>query len=282
MKTSVTFSAELMSALLDKIVGFMLRSGVSGVDVRRMLADAAAVTCAMRKTQVALPTGFDFSTAAAIKLWHSDPRYLTAEAKPRSLALRGKAPSVESLIRKACAGDHQQVLSALLSSRMLRRTRGGKYLPAEECAIVQGLHPIAIEHVTKTVIRLVETAMRNTAAQPRDVALIERFALVPDLDVREARAFAEFTQRQGVAYLQAVDDWLEGRRKARRPDNPRLHRSTTGAGVHLFAYIGDDMSDRLIPAAAALDAESFRHLSWEAVPGNKRVAAPYMLSGAVA
>jgi hypothetical protein len=71
--------------------------------------------------------------------------------------------------------------------------------------------------------------------------LIERYAYVPDLSASEAVAFANFSRRQGMAYLEAVDDWLEQRRAKRLLKRKNVRTSKgVAAGVHLFAYLGDD------------------------------------------
>jgi hypothetical protein len=123
---------------------------------------------------------------------------------------------------------------------LIRRLPGGKYLPTAESVTIDHLHPLAIEHVAKSVVRLVSTVCRNTDCNRRAMPLIERYAYVPDLSSTEAEAFAEFTRSQGMAYLEAVDDWLE-RRRARRLPKARQRQEGDGiaAGVHLFAYLGD-------------------------------------------
>jgi hypothetical protein len=66
--------------------------------------------------------------------------------------------------------------------------------------------------------------------------LVERYAHIPDLDAREARAFSEFSRQQGAACLEAIEDWLEARRKA-RPKRAKETRESLNAGMHVFAYI---------------------------------------------
>ncbi len=69
--------------------------------------------------------------------------------------------------------------------------------------------------------------------------LIERYAHVPDLDSADAKDFAAFAQRQGAAYLEAIDDWLETRRIHSKGGKKRRPTSKVAAGVHLVAYLGD-------------------------------------------
>lgn len=61
---------------------------------------------------------------------------------------------------------------------------------------------------------------------------------MPDLDLAERTAFAEFTRIQGMAYLQSVDDWLQQRRVRRKVKLQR--KRGVAASVHLVAYLGDE------------------------------------------
>lgn len=274
MKNSRTLSPELMSGLFNSILEFMIRSGVALPQIELLFVSSMLKQQRRSRKRTPLPAGSDFSAAAAIKIWHNDPKYLNSSARPKALRLRGKAPSVESLARKACRdGNHASLMGALRSSGMLKRSAGGRFIPAEEYATPQGLHPIAIQHVAKSVVRLVETALRNTHSTGKGISLIERFARVPDLDAREAKAFADFTRRQGLAYLQSVDDWLETRRLSGKATTRTQRSAATGAGVHLFAYIGDEVDDDLSPRLEGSDEESFQRLTWAVPSGNRRAAA---------
>lgn len=123
---------------------------------------------------------------------------------------------------------------------LLKRLANGKYLPTAESVTIDRLHPLAVEHVAKSLIRLVATVCRNTDPKKQAIPLIERYAYVPDLSEAETKAFAEFTRAQGMAYLESVDDWLEQRR-VRRHSAQKKNSNSTGvtAGVHLVAYLGD-------------------------------------------
>jgi hypothetical protein len=86
-------------------------------------------------------------------------------------------------------------------------------------------------------MRLVETVNRNMRLTAYKQPLVERYAHIPDLDAREAKAFAEFSRQQGAACLEAIEDWLEARRKSGGSKRLAPHDSLS-AGMHVFAYIG--------------------------------------------
>jgi hypothetical protein len=143
------------------------------------------------------------------------------------------------------SADAQSVVDSMQTAGLIRRTTKGTYLPNAESAIVDHLHPLLVEHVTKLISRLVSTVSRNIDPTGRSLTLIDRHAYTADLSRSEREAFADFTRSHGMAYLQSIDDWLE-RKKASRLQRGRV-RSTVksapdgvDAGVYLFAYIGDE------------------------------------------
>lgn len=274
--------------LLSAVVSFMLRSGVSRSELSELFCECLDACLAEGElpppASSRVSPGDDFVAAAAIKIWHRDARFLTSDARPKPLRLRGPTESIEALVRtQYSAAVARTAVSNLMSAGLIRPTGRSRYLPSREVATISQLHPLMIEHVSKSILRLVETVGRNTSANRRDFKLIERFARVPDLDVSEARAFADFTHRQGLAYLRAVDDWLEARRTGVPAEKKgRRRRASIGAGVHLYAYMGNDSDDLASLDLVERAAGSFRRSSSGARSGSKRAAAPCKTSGVAA
>lgn len=278
-------NAGSMKNLLFAVIGFILRSGMSRSDLSAVFQQCMDAYLAIddvaelgaRKSRPA----DDFAAAAVIKVWHRDPRYLTKNACPKPLALHGRAPSVESLVRGMRSGiSARECIRNLKSAKLIRLSSRGKYVPTREFATLNQLHPLMVEHVSKSILRLVETVDRNTNPRGSKLRLIERFARIPDLDPEQARAFANFTHRQGLAYLQAVDDWLETRRV--RPSPRSSANESIGAGVHLYAYMGNDSDDIASLDLAERAAESSRRSSSAARSGSKRAVALCRTSGIAA
>jgi hypothetical protein len=281
MKTTKKIDEALIRGLFSTILEFTFKSGMSLTEIERLFLQCLRAQRSRRKRGASLPVGLDFSTAEAIKIWHNDPCYLGIDTKPKAIRFRGRGPSVEALAKRVSSkGCHEQLLSSIRSAHVLKRVAIDRFVPTDEYANLSGLHPMGVQHVAKSVIRLVETAMRNSRDGDRSSPLIERFARVPDLDAREAKAFVDFTRRQGLAYLQSVDDWLETRRIAAKAKKRGSRRSITGAGVHLFAYIGDEVDEELSPGFGVPVAGSSPRLSWAGPSGSRRAAAPCTTSGA--
>ena len=152
-------------------------------------------------------------SAEVMRIWHRDSRFLDRDANPRPLQLNRGANSLTALVRRLDpSGDALKSIGVMRAVGVIRRTSDGRYIPTAESVKIDHLHPLAIEHIAKSVVRLVSTVCRNTDPHRKAIPLIERYAYAPDMSREEAKAFAEFTRNQGMAYLEAVDDWLEQRR----------------------------------------------------------------------
>jgi hypothetical protein len=247
MRRQALSDAPLMNKLMQSILEFLTRSGMRGEDVEQMFTE-----CLQRLNRRTEPrhkivrdahyVGNGNVSAEVIRIWHRDGRFLDREARPRPLQLNRGAKSLGALVKRLDPeSDHMQSIRAMRAVGLIRRLADGRYVPTAESVKIDHLHPLAIEHIAKSVVRLVTTVCRNTDPSRQAMSLIERYAYVPDLSKAEASAFAEFTRSQGMAYLEAVDDWLEQRRIGRVSHDHRTGRTKgIAAGVHLFAYLGDN------------------------------------------
>jgi hypothetical protein len=236
----------LMGKLVKSIVEFLIRSGMKGDDLERVFLECLSeVTTSSASDKDSVHdsrfVGNGNVSAEVIRIWHRDGRFLDREARPRPLRLTHGPRSLGALVRKLDpTADHKKSIRAMRAVGLIRRLPDGRYIPTAESVTIDHLHPLAIEHVAKSVVRLVSTVSRNTDPARKAMSLIERYAYVPDLSKAEAVAFADFTRSQGMAYLEAVDDWLERRRSRRLPKSQRqADGNGVAAGVHIFAYLGD-------------------------------------------
>jgi|SRR6478609_3415313 len=235
----------LMRKLVKSIVEFLIRSGMKNDAVQQVffecLSEVTSSDSEPHSAQDRRFVGNGNVSAEVIRIWHRDGRFLDREARPKPLRLTRGPRSLGALVRKLDPNaDHKQSIRTMRAVGLIRRLPDGRYVPTAESVTIDHLHPLAIEHVAKSVVRLVSTVCRNTDPARQSIPLIERYAYVPDLSKSEAIAFAEFTRNQGMAYLEAVDDWLERRRTRRLPKHRRESEGDgIAAGVHTFAYLGD-------------------------------------------
>jgi hypothetical protein len=288
MSNVIEMHSLLLQNLLSSVMHFISRSGMEKSQIEFVIG-----SCLKGLSSDGSPGAWLADSAprfgdgtvesAVLRLWHRLPQYIDASATPLPLRLYGRAPSVESLVRRQGAtAKVKTVIRGLRAVGLIRRTTAGKYLPSEDTATIGQLHPLSIEHVAKSVMRLLGTVLRNTDPATASSPLIERSARVPDLSRSEAKAFAEFTHRQGLAYLQAVDDWLETRRVSSGTKKSRGKSKHVGAGVHLYAYMGNDSEEIASFALAGLAEGSSRHSISAARSGNRRGGAACTTSGALA
>jgi hypothetical protein len=239
MRKKTGVPLELMDNLLLSIVAFMAKTGMSASEIERSFQ--SCLTRLGREVQkgssskaISSPIGCDTVAGAVLRAWHRESKYLDDSANPLSLHFRRGKINLASLVQAQDEKvDAEHLVREMRRTGLVKKSRNGKYLPTTNAATIRQLHPLAIDHVAKTVMRLVETVNRNTHTTARKTSLIERYAHIPDLDSRQARAFAEFARQQGAACLEAIEDWLESRRGTVLRDS-----STVSAGMHVFAYVG--------------------------------------------
>jgi hypothetical protein len=246
MTGSSSLQMHLRVKMLDSVVEFLRRTGMDDFSIRESFEKCMASrdgSSAQRKAfhHARLRSGAENIAAELLRVWHRDGRYIDNEARPKPLSLTKGRKNLSSILKRLdSTTDPRVVLMEMKRVRLIRRTATGKYLPTSESAIVGMLHPLAIDHTAKLVIRLVSTVARNVDPARSRFPLIERHAYAPDLNRAESAAFATFTRDQGMAYLESVDNWLEQRRVGRLQSEADLRETGIAASVHLFAYLDDE------------------------------------------
>jgi len=136
--------------------------------------------------------------------------------------------------------------------RLVRRCADGRYLPAGPVATFRDYGPELGGYVGEAILNLMNTIQANLESGRRTAPLIERAALVRDLSPRQAAQYRSFVQEQGTAFLANVDDWLESRRVASASARSGRARRGAGltAGVHVFAFLGEQRRARRLRATA--------------------------------
>jgi hypothetical protein len=240
--STVTESTQYLKRVVFSVLDFVSSSGmgISEVDdIYREWAEAKSVTARHKKRFDKDGLGADVDSVYALVLhrWHREPSLLDSSAKPRGIKLFGNYPSVEALVRsERSEAPARRLAQSLVGIGLIRKRRDGLYYPVSRVATVSRMHPMLVEHVSKSVARLLSTVHQNTSAKKGAPTLIERYTHVPDLSRAELERFREFSQQHGTAFLAGVDDWLEPRRTKRRPG---ARRPGCAAGIHVFAYLDE-------------------------------------------
>jgi hypothetical protein len=232
------------SILFGAVLEFMSRCGAAEGAIRESFEKAVAElrdhkSGGQFKSRARLGVQTQNLPALLLRAWHRDARYIDDEARPLPLPLTRGRNNLRALARRIDpSADSAEILRSMKAVGLIRRTSRGRYIPTSEAAIVDQLHPLLIEHVTKLVSRLISTISRNTSKRD-SLSLIDRHAYTANLDPTDQAAFAEFTRSQGISYLESIDDWLAQRQIHQRGTTRRAKTRGVAAGVYLFAYLGD-------------------------------------------
>jgi hypothetical protein len=223
------------SAYRDRILavtfGFLVSSGVGISELRESIERALGSLKPKERLQ-RKPVVQITSVGAILYRWHNERRYLGDDAKPVPIRIRGRAPSLEALHRsEQIEAPLYELMRAMLDARLIRKKKS-RYLPTRRSALVFHLGPFAIQHACDVIEGVLSTIANNTDPERR-FTLVERAAIVRNLDAREFRSFCEFSHAQGSALADAVNDWLERRRTSSRQS---ARRGTIPVGVHIFAF----------------------------------------------
>jgi hypothetical protein len=173
-----------------------------------------------------------------VYIWQRTPSYLDNEGQPQPIPARGPAPSIQALFRDVKRSDYfEQGLRHLIRVKRIQRLPNKRYIPCSEVTIVDGMTPELGQLLSQTMNRLVSTVVYNTSQRDqKTLRLIERVTTVPDLPIKQVRAFKIFAREQGGALINTMNEWLESRRGNRKA---RLVRSSQNlaAGLHVFAFV---------------------------------------------
>jgi hypothetical protein len=232
-KRTMDYYQKLLTAVFEfMIIGGMRSPAILQVAVRA-LRNAEAENSLLSPSK-----NVDLAFAGMIlDAWHRNRRYVDSSAQPRAIPLRGKTPSVEALIRaERVAGDPVALVRRLKSLKLIVRCGRSRYKPANRFAVVAEPNSLVQQHAVRSLSTLLKTIKENLAAAQTSRGLIERTAEVPDLPVEHVEEFRDFVRSQGWALLSTLNDWLESRRARRKGSHTG---KTVGAGVHVFAYLGN-------------------------------------------
>lgn len=255
MKTDKEMSTELQFKMLSAALEIMASAGVSEPAMRSAFERALLRSRSFRATGAGhwqdgsyLSNG-DIS-ADLLRLWHRDGRCISDDdALPLALHVSRGRTSLRALVKGLDPkANVSTILAFLKSNGLVRRLSDGRYKPTADAATITQADPVIGEHLARSVVRLLSTVRRNTAVSRESPALIERYAYVSNLRPDAIEGFADFTKSQGLAYLKAVDDWMEQRRIQKSTKTRKSKRGVV-AGVQVIAYLGDRVDGRETPVS---------------------------------
>ncbi len=169
---------------------------------------------------------------SVLRAWHTQTEYLAEDGSPVALPITGRS-SVTSLIRKYYpANKANSVIEMFRSSGLIRKKGRRGWIPTSRHARIPQLSHETLEHLAQGVAKYVQTVTSNVTAKSDAAVLFERSCKVSKLPTGEFQAFRSFVGEQAIAFITAIDDWLE----ARAASHLKGTRKLTTAGVYTFAY----------------------------------------------
>jgi hypothetical protein len=172
--------------------------------------------------------------ADVCRRWYFEKAYVDKEGKPRPLTWDGNKGSLLKLAQRVNGRkDAKTVIAELVSRKLVRRTREGKWIPRAQVVAPAGLDAAQVLRTATMVERLLRTIAYNSERNYRGDVLLEVLAQVPRLPARDIAEFKKFAKAQGLIFAMSVDDWLESRNL---PRSQRNRKPTREAGVIAFAF----------------------------------------------
>lgn len=231
-----SYQAKAIFSLLE----FLQRSGLTRQDILQLveggLRRLPRRTADPENLVTRKGSRVTYVVGLALYRWHRDPDFIDVRGNPIPLALSGRAPSVESLIRhEKPEVSVKDLVAEFRSLKLIRPAGNGLYLPTNIAGRIRTDHPILLEHLANSVVRLLSTARENTKSKS-DKTFIERFVNVPDLKLSKVSEFRDFSNQQAAAFLATIDDWLESNRATKVSVSTE---KSVPAGVHAFAFLGN-------------------------------------------
>lgn len=177
---------------------------------------------------------------SVLRTWHKDSEYLTFDGLPRPLKIEGNS-GLKDLVRKFySASKFDEVFKRLIETKLIQNYGDDAWIPSGRTARIPQLSHETLEHLSEGVARYVETVTRNVTAKREEDVLFERSCKVTRLPAKEFDAFREYVAQQALAFLTAVDDWLESRSAASKG----VGSTHCTAGVYTFAYMAANSKAR--------------------------------------
>ena len=213
---------------------FMLKDKERHCDVKKLVAQQLVEAQLIATQDRAREEANSGVISGALHDWYRNAAYLDSTYQPKAMRLLSGSHSVVALIlAQDKKVDAIRTAREMVRLGLLRKHSRDRYLPVGRVATIRRISPALIEHVARSLERLLATVDFNVRGRARRTTLIERTAFVHDLPREELRAFRVFAQRQGTAFLSNADEWLESRRVSRRA----LSRvPLVRAGIHVYAF----------------------------------------------
>ena len=119
MTHAVTDSVSYSREFLERLARILVHSGHSPQQLLREFRSVCSALKEPKRRWDPRQLAYIADLPEVIALWHADPQYLDSRGRPIALALRGRGPSLSTLIERVLPKEDPSAVT-----RSLMRTRG--------------------------------------------------------------------------------------------------------------------------------------------------------------
>jgi hypothetical protein len=244
MKTKRTSSDSdrLLREALVGLLGLKLRSGATMDEVRSLVSDCTDLAGSNSQLNDRGRVLDIHRLASVLRAWHKETRYLSNDGRPLPLPLHGRLGLSRLIGTYYPEANIDLAFNTLKRAALIRRQSRNAWVPTQGHVQISENSQETLDHVSEGVSRFLQTVLNNINSRTKSNLLFEQSCKVHRLPKSRAPAFRRFVRQQAIAFLTAVDDWLEARAEA--PKQKRTKSQLCAAGVFTFAYLDPVKKDR--------------------------------------
>ena len=240
-RMSLESDRPLREALVG-LLGLKLRSGATMDEVRSLVSDCIHLVGSDTRLNDRGRVLDIHSLASVLRAWHKETRYLSNDGRPLPLPLNGRLGLSRLISTYYPEANIASAFETLKRAELIRRHSRNTWVPTQGHVQISENSQETLDHVSEGVSRFLQTVLNNMNSRTKSNLLFEQSCKVHKLPKSKAPAFRVFVRQQGIAFLTAVDDWLETRVEI--PKQKRKKSKLCAAGVFTFAYLDPEKKDR--------------------------------------
>lgn len=207
----------------------MVRGGYSAKELTAQFERYVASAPRPRTRKAINPDPVFHDTGHVLTLWESDPDYVDEEGKPRALPIRGPAPSVEALVKRARPTlPLEEALDFFRRTHALRKV-GRKLIPTDESIIHSPQSKTQSTHHLLVLNQLLRNFAFNAKVRPGDPRWTQRVVESPNFPVNELPFLIAEVAERANRFLKSYDHSLARIARRAPPDTARVR-----AAINLF------------------------------------------------
>lgn len=149
---------------LERLARILVRCGQSPKNLQREFAVVCRTLAEPTEHWESTRSEFVSDLPHVLTHWHDDAQYLDSQGRPVALPLKGRGPSVSSLVRRVMPeANVSRVVRSLIELRGIRR-QGRRYVPTDWYVSYNRQPASAFAHGLTALLGMLRTIERNIAS----------------------------------------------------------------------------------------------------------------------